>query len=124
MVLPRTVPLAKPGAGSPNATISLPDWSTGGAVVRAEAAGTQTSAATARTGRRRFTRKPSCGLEPGNRSKSTAVPPASLIGEGGGRQLLEVPDQLLAVAHEDAVLEGARGDAALYALDEGAVLEA
>jgi hypothetical protein len=55
MVVPRTVPAAKPGAESPNATISLPDWSVGAADVRADAAGTATSASAASTGRKRFT---------------------------------------------------------------------
>src|SRR5665213_4046905 len=78
MVLPRTVPDAKPGAGSPNATISLPDSSVGGADGRAVAAGTATSAATARIGRKRFTRNPPVSLEPGEERKSTPQKARSL----------------------------------------------
>src|SRR5581483_9292285 len=54
-VLPRTVPDAKPTAGSPKATISLPGWSVGAAVRFAVAAGAATRAANSRAGRRRFT---------------------------------------------------------------------
>ena len=112
-MLPRTVPEAKPGAGSPNATISLPACSVGGAAVRADAAGTATSAATASSGRKRFTRDSSCLKA---RGESPTLTRASR--ERGGGELLEVADQLLARGHQDAVLERAGRDAAVDALDE------
>src|SRR5712691_6428433 len=64
-VVPRTVPEAKPTVGSPKATVSLPDSSVGGADVRAKAADATTSAAaTASTGRKRFTSNPPIVLGP------------------------------------------------------------
>jgi len=54
MVLPRTVPEAKPTAGSPNATMSSPDFNVGTEVRCADAAGTATTAASATAMRRRF----------------------------------------------------------------------
>src|ERR1700751_2235891 len=54
MVLPRTVPEAKPTAGSPNATMSSPDFNVGAEAGLADAAGTATRAASNTAGRRRF----------------------------------------------------------------------
>jgi hypothetical protein len=48
------VPEAKPTAGSPNATMSSPDFNVGTEVRCADAAGTATTAASATAMRRRF----------------------------------------------------------------------
>src|SRR4051812_17782616 len=93
--------------------MSFPDWSVGGA---ADAAGTATSAAArARTGRKRFTRSPPVGLDLGPQNLPRNA--QRFAGE-----LLEMSDQLLAPAHQPAVLEAARGDAPVDALDEHTVL--
>src|SRR5437763_12804909 len=117
-LLPRTLPFTKPGFGSPYATISLPDCSVGAAAWRADAAGTATSAATASKGMNHFTRSPPVSFDLGK---------SSLARSGAGLQrrtgeALEVADQLFAAAHEIPVLEAARGDSAVDALDEALVL--
>src|SRR6476619_2353518 len=75
-----------------------------------QAASVETSAASASSGKSRFTDcPPMCRIQPRE---------ATLPRERGGGERLEMGDQLLALAHEDAVLDPARGDSALYALDE------
>src|SRR5213080_4425653 len=93
--------------------MSFPDWRVG---VAADAAGTATSAAArARTGRKRFTRSPPVGLDLGPENLPRNA--QRFTGE-----LLEMSDQLLASAHQPAVLEAPGGHAAVDALDEHPVL--
>ena len=88
-VLPRTVPLANPGAGSPNATIRLARLERRRSGCQAEdAAGTATSAATARSGRKRFTGCPPVSLQLGSnestRGSRQERPALRTLGERGG----------------------------------------
>src|SRR6185437_15672279 len=148
-VSPRSVPTWKPTAGGSSPTTSWPECRVGGdAAGFAAAAGTATRAASRTAKRRRFKvslpvscRRAERNLEmralPGfrgsaSRSGSAAKPPISYAcrrwlravrasGQGRGRQLLEVADELLAPAHEHAVLERAARDSPVHALDEVAI---
>src|SRR3954462_11068157 len=100
--------------------ISCPDLRVGAAAGRADAAGTATTAATARSGIKRFTESPPVGLDLGGKS----VPRSGSGFQRRTGQAVEVPDQLLASAHQVAVLDPAAGHPAVNALHEGAVLAA
>src|SRR5437762_8491940 len=79
-----------------------------------QAASVEASAASASSGKSRFTEALLC--------VETRREKATLQRESSGGERLEMDDQLLAVAHEHAVLDGAGSDAALHALDEPHIL--